>query len=58
MKFSIFSEKNTQSDTFVRNFKIQVKVYIKSSHLLNQWNLQEGIIKAAIYFNDRWTRLF
>ena len=36
MKFSIFSEKNTQSDTFVRNFKIQVKVYIKSSHLLNQ----------------------
>ena len=28
------------------------------THLLNQWNLQVGIIKAAIYFNDWWTRLF
>ena len=24
----------------------------------NQWKLQVGVIKPAIYFNDRWTRLF
>ena len=28
------------------------------THLLNQWILQVGVIKPAIYFNDRWTRLF